>query len=717
MYFMGVTSNIMSLAGIAISIGVLVDGAIVEVENAYTKLQLWEAGGRIGDYHQVRLNALKEVGPSVFFSLLVIAVAFMPVFTLVDQEGRLFKPLAYTKNLAMAIAALLAITLDPAMRMLFTRMDRIEFRPRWLAWLTHQAVVGTYHPEEKHPISRILFKIYEPACRLVLDYPKTTIAMAVALVLTTIPAYLSLGSEFFPPLDEGALLYMPTTLPGISVTEAERLMQTMDKIIMETPEVERVFGKAGRAETSTDPAPFSMLETTILLKPRDRWRKVERFYSGWPELLQVPLRHVWWDRMTREDLIDELDRKLRFPGVTNAWTMPIKNRIDMLTTGVRTPVGIKIFGPDLARIETIGAAVEATLQGVRGTRSIYAERTAGGYFLDFDLKRDELARYGLTIDEAQMVIQSAIGGETVTTTVEGRERYTVNVRYAREMRDSLDRLQRVLVPTMSGAQIPLAQIADIRFTTGPAMIRDENGMLAGYVYVDLAGRDVGGYVEEAKRAVAEKVAIPTGFSLQWSGQYENMLRVRERLKIVVPITVFLIFILLYMNTRSGVKSAIVMLAVPFSLIGAVWLLYVLGYNVSIAVWVGMIALMGLDAETGVFMLLFLDLAYHDAVRAGRMRTREDLREAIIHGAVKRIRPKLMTVSAAFMGLMPIMWSLGTGADMMKRVVAPMIGGLVTSFILELLVYPPIYEIWKWNFEMKRGAVDPAHLPLPERAVP
>ncbi len=713
MYFMGVTSNIMSLAGIAISIGILVDGAIVEVENAYKKLQLWEAGGRVGDYHLVRLNALKEVGPSVFFSLLVIAVAFMPIFTLVDQEGRLFKPLAYTKNLAMAIAAILAITLDPAMRMLFTRMDPMRFRPRWLSWLTHNVVVGTYYPEERHPISRILFRIYEPVCNLVLKFPKITIALALALVLTTIPVYLSLGSEFFPPLDEGTLLYMPTTLPGLSVTEAERLLQTMDKLIMEVPEVVSVFGKAGRAETSTDPAPFSMMETTIILKPRSGWRGVPRFYSGWPGFLQGPLRHIWYDRITREDIVAELDQKLRFPGVTNAWTMPIKNRIDMLTTGIRTPVGIKIFGADLEVIQKIGAEMEAVLKDVRGTRSIYAERTAGGYFLDFVLKRDALARYGLSIQEAQMVIQSAIGGEAITTTVEGRERYTVNVRYARELRDSLDRLQRVLVPTMSGAQVPLAQLADIRMTTGAAMIRDENGMLAGYVYVDLAGRDVGGYVEEAKRIVARKVAIPTGYAVQWSGQYENMIRVRERLKIVVPITIFLIFVLLYMNTKSPVKATIVMLAVPFSVIGAVWLLYLLGYNISIAVWVGMIALMGLDAETGVFMLLFLDLSYYDAVRAGKMRTLQDLREAIIHGAVKRIRPKMMTVTAAFAGLMPIMWSLGTGADMMKRVVAPMIGGLITSFILELLVYPPIYQIWKWNFEMKRGSVEPSRIPVPE----
>jgi Cu(I)/Ag(I) efflux system membrane protein CusA/SilA len=694
MYWLGITSNIMSLAGIAISIGVLVDGAIVEVENAYRKLQLWEAGGRVGDYHQVRLSALKEVGPSVFFSLLVIAVAFMPIFTLVDQEGRLFKPLAYTKNLAMAIAALLAITLDPAMRMMFTRMDRIAFRPRWLSWLTHQAVVGTYYPEEKHPISRILFRVYEPACRFVLEWPKTTIACALLLVLSTVPVYLSLGSEFFPPLDEGTLLYMPTTLPGLSVTGASALLQTMDRLITRVPEVAGVFGKAGRAETATDPAPFSMIETTIVLKPRAAWRRVPRFYSRWPEFLQSPLRHVWSDRISRDDLVAELDEDLRFPGVTNAWTMPIKARLDMLSTGIRTPIGIKIHGADLAVIEKLGAGIEAALHRLPDTRSVFAERTAGGYFLDFDLRRDQLARYGLSVEEAQRVLMSAVGGEPITRTIEGRERYTINVRYPREMRDNLEALQRVLVPTLSGAQVPLAQLADIHMTTGPAMIRDENGLLTGYVYVDIRGSDLGSYVAEAKRAVAAQVALPAGYALEWSGQYENMLRVRERLKIVVPITLLLIFVLLSMNTKSTVKALFVMLAVPFSLIGAVWLLYLLGYNVSIAVWVGMIALMGLDAETGVFMLLFLDLSYDEAVRAGRMRTRADLREAIVHGAVKRIRPKMMTVAAAFTGLMPILWSLGTGADMMKRVVAPMVGGLVTSFLLELLVYPPLYEMWR-----------------------
>jgi len=591
MYFMGVTSNIMSLAGIAISIGVLVDGAIVEVENAYKKLQLWEQGGRKGDFHAIRLAALKEVGPSVFFSLLVIAVAFLPVFTLVDQEGRLFKPLAYTKNLAMAIAAILAITLDPAMRMLFARMDRFSFRPRWLAWITNQLVVGTYYPEEKHPISRVLFRLYERPCRLVLRFPKTTILAAILVMATTVPVYLRLGSEFMPPLDEGSLLYMPTTLPGISVTGAQSLLQKMDERIMEVPEVARVFGKSGRAGTSTDPAPFSMMETTILLKPTSEWRHVDRFYSKWPDWLQAPLRHVWYDRITKDDVVNDLDQKLNFPGVTNAWTMPIKARIDMLSTGVRTPVGIKVYGGDLGVIEQIGAQLESVLRNVRGTRSVFAERTAGGYFLDFTLKRDQLSRYGLTVDEAEMVIQTAIGGEVITRTIEGRERYTVNVRYAREERDSIDRLQRVLVPTSVGGQVPLAQIADIRQVTGPAMIRDENGMLAGYVYVDLAGRDVGGYVEEAKQVVASSITLPTGYALQWSGQYENMLRVRERLKVVVPLTIFLIFMLLYMNTGSHVKATIVLLAVPFSVVGAVWLLYALGYNISIAAWVGMIAML------------------------------------------------------------------------------------------------------------------------------
>jgi len=705
LFGMKLTSNIMSLSGIAISIGVLVDGAIVEVENAYKKLQLWEAGGRKGDYHAVRLSALKEVGPSVFFSLLVIAVAFLPVFTLVDQEGRLFKPLAFSKNFAMAIAAILAITLDPAMRMLFTRMDYKQFKPRWLSNIYNNITVGKYYPEEKHPVSKILFRIYEPVCNFVLKYRKATLIGAGILMLLTVPIYFQLGSEFMPPLNEGTILYMPTTLPGISVTEASRLLQTQDAIIKTIPEVERVFGKAGRAESSTDPAPFSMMETTIVLKPESQWRKVQRWYSWMPGFLQAPFRPIWRDRVTWEDIVNELDRKLQIPGVTNAWTMPIKARIDMLSTGVRTPVGIKIYGSDLKEIEALGTHLEKIIKNVKGTRSVFAERVTGGYFVDFNIKREQIARYGLSIKEVEEVIMSAIGGEPVTTTVEGRERYTVNVRYARELRDDLPKLRRVLVPTMSGAQIPLEELADIKLVLGPAMIRDENGMLSGYVYVDITGRDVGSYVADAKKVVQKELQLPTGYSMVWSGQYENMLRVRERLKIVIPVTIFIIFTLLYMNTKSPVKAGIVMLAVPFSLIGAIWFLWLLKYNISIAVWVGMIALMGLDAETGVFMLLFLDMAYYERVRQGKMKTYQDLKEAIIHGAVKRIRPKMMTVMAMFMGLVPIMYSMGTGADMMKRIAAPMIGGIFTSFILELLVYPPIYSIWKWRYEMKHGTVD------------
>ncbi len=702
MYLLGINSNIMSLAGIAISIGVLVDGAIVEVENAYKKLELWIEGGRVGDFHQVRLQALKEVGPSVFFSLLVIAVAFLPVFTLVDQEGRLFRPLAFTKNFAMAIAAVLAVTLDPAMRMLFTRMDYFTFRPRWFFWIGNQILVGKYYKEERHPISRILFKVYEPAARLVLKHPKTTIALALLLVAATVPVYFRLGSEFMPPLNEGTILYMPTTLPGISVTQAQTLLQHQDEVLMTFPEVERVFGKAGRAETSTDPAPLSMMETTVLLKPSAQWRYKQQWYSnGWPEWVKdLVFRRIWPDRISHEELVAEMDQKLKIPGVTNAWTMPIKNRIDMLTTGIRTPVGIKIMGENLEEIERLGSHLEAVLKDLPGTRSVYAERVAGGYFVDFVLKRDQLARYGLTVADAQATVMSAIGGDNVTTTIEGRARFPVNVRYPRELRDNMEQLRQILVPTPTGAQIPISQIAEIKKLQGPSMIRDENGMLAGYVFVDLSSKDIGGYVEQAKRRVQEQLKLPAGYSLVWSGQYENMLRVRERLKIVVPVTLVLIFALLYMNTKSVVKALIVLLAVPFSVIGAVWLMYLLDYNISIAAWVGMIALMGLDAETGVFMLLFLDLAYEEAKKKGVLRNKTDLVEAVIYGAVKRVRPKMMTVTAAFMGLMPIMWSMGTGSDMMKRVVAPMVGGLATSFLLELLVYPSIYFLWKWHSEVK-----------------
>jgi Cu(I)/Ag(I) efflux system membrane protein CusA/SilA len=708
MSLMGISSNIMSLAGIAISIGVLVDGAIVEVENAYKKLELWQSGGRKGDYRQVRLEALLEVGPSVFFSLLVIAVAFLPIFTLVDQEGRLFKPLAWTKNLTMFLAAFLALTLDPAVRMLFTRIDWVSFRPRPIAWLYNQVTVGRYYPEDKHPVSRVLFALYEPVCRATLRWPKATIAVAALLMALTVPVYLKLGTEFMPPLNEGTILYMPTTLPGISVAEASRLLQVQDGILKSFPEVESVHGKAGRAETSTDPAPLSMIETVVVLKPPETWRERPQWYSDWaPEWTKSAFfRRFWPERISWDELVSEMDAALRIPGTANAFTMPIKTRIDMLTTGIRTPVGVKIYGPDLDGIEAVGASIERVLQDVRGTRSIFAERPVGGYFIDFELRREEMARHGLSVGDVQEVILSAVGGENVTTTIEGRARFPVNVRYPRELRDDLDALGRVLIKTPRGASIPLSQVTDLETVSGPSMIRSENGLLVGYVYVDIADRDVGGYVEAAKARVAAEVTLETGYSVEWSGQYENMARVRERLKVVIPLTIFLIFFLLYLNTRSFAKTLIVLLAVPLSLIGAVLLLDFLSYNVSIATWVGMIALMGLDAETGIFMLLFLDLAYEDAKGRGQLSSPAELREAIVHGAVKRIRPKMMTVGSAFIGLLPIMWSIGTGSDMMKRVAAPMVGGLVTSFLLELLVYPPIYYLWRWHAEVKRGAIGP-----------
>jgi len=700
---MGITSNIMSLGGIAIAIGAMVDAAIVVVEQTHKKLERWEAEGRTRDYQEVVIEAIKEVGGPSFFSLVVIAVSFMPIFTLEAQEGRLFKPLAFTKNFSMAIAAVLAITLDPAMRLLFTHARNFGFRPRWLCRAANAVLVGRIKPEEKHPLSRLLMRLYQPVVEFVLAHRWAVVIAAVAVVAATVPIYQRLGSEFMPPLNEGVILYMPSTLPGISVTEAQRLLQVQDRILRQFPEVERVLGKAGRAETSTDPAPFSMMETTVVLKPESEWRHKDTWYTAWAPAWALPvLRRITPDHISWDELVGQMDQALKLPGSTNAWTMPIKARIDMLTTGVRTPVGIKVYGSDLQKIEALGSQLEAVLSKVPGTRSVFSERTAGGYFLDFDFKRDQLARYGLSVNDAEMYVMNAVGGENVTTTFEGRERYPVNVRYLRDFRSGLDRLQRVLVATPSGAQVPMAQLADLKLVTGPAMIRDENGMLDGYVYVDMAGRDIGGYVAEAKRAVRQHIQLPPGYSLVWSGQFEYMQRVEQRLLIVVPITLFLIFLLLYMNTRSVTKTFIILLAVPFSAVGAIWLLYLLGYNMSIGVWVGLIALMGVDAETGVFMLLYLDLAYQEMRAQGRMRTWGDLKEAIEHGAVRRVRPKVMTVGCMFMALFPIMWSVGAGADVMKRIAAPMVGGIFTSFIMELAVYPAIYAIWKWHFEMKRG---------------
>ncbi len=712
MKLFGINANIMSLGGIAVAIGALVDAAVVVVENSHKKLEAWEANGRQGDYKEVLIRAVQEVGRPSFFSLLVIALSFMPIFALEAQEGRLFRPLAFTKNFAMAISAILAVTLAPALMLLVIRLKKYEFRPRWLASVVNAVAVGTIHREEKHPISRLLFKLYTRPAKFVLRHPRMVIGTALLIVLFTIPIYQKLGHEFMPPLNEGSILYMPTTLPGISVAQAQELLQRQDQLLKSFPEVERVFGKAGRAETSTDPAPFSMMETIVTLKPESEWRTRPRWYSKWPDFIKPLFRPLWPETMSWDELVNEMNTKLTLPGQTNAWTMPIKNRIDMLTTGIRTPVGIKIFGADLGEIEKIGEHIEGILQKVPGTRSVYGERVAGGYFVDFDLNREQIARYGLTIKDVQDVIMTAIGGENVSTSIEGRERYPINIRYPRELRDDVDKLARTLVsvPNASGmggaAQVPLGQLATIKLVQGPAMIRDENGRLSGYVYVDVdtAKRDIGGYVEEAKKAVDAELKLQPGYLLQWSGQYEAMARVKEKMKVVLPLTLFIVFLLIYMNTQSFAKTAIVLLAVPFSAVGAIWLLYFLGYNMSIGVWVGLIALLGLDAETGIFMLLYLDLAHDERVAAGTLNTRADLNEAILHGAVQRVRPKVMTVACAFFGLVPIMWSLGAGADVMKRIAAPMIGGLFTSFIMELLVYPAIYLLWRER-----------DLPHPERA--
>uniref|UniRef100_A0A7C4RSF7 Efflux RND transporter permease subunit n=1 Tax=Desulfatirhabdium butyrativorans TaxID=340467 RepID=A0A7C4RSF7_9BACT len=703
---MGLTANIMSLGGIAIAIGTMVDAAIVVVEQTHKKLEQWDIGGRMQSPQAVVIQAVKEVAGPSFFAMLVIAVSFLPVLTLEAQEGRLFKPLAYTKTLSMFVAALLAITLDPALRLFLMRMRPFEFRPAWLRRVVNAIAVGTIYTEDRHPISRVLVRWYHPVAEWALRRKWWVVVSAFLLVGLTIPVFLQLGSEFMPPLDEGALLYMPSTMPGISISEAQHVLQVTDRIIRQFPEVERVFGKAGRAETSTDPAPLSMLETVILLHPRDQWRPVATWYSEWaPEWLKWGLRRFWPDRISEEALVSQMNEALRLPGLANGWTMPIKGRIDMLTTGVRTPVGIKISGTDLSAIENVGSSIEALLGGVRGTRSAFAERTAGGYFLDFVWNREKLAWYGLSLEDAQSAVQNAIGGENISTTVEGRERYSVNVRYFRDFRSDIDAVKQVLISDAKGQkQIPLGQLAEVRLTNGPAMIRNENGLLTGYIYIDVSGRDIAGYIEEADRLIRERIQIPTGYSISWSGQYEAMQRVRERLSFVLPLTLFFILLLLYWNTKSFAKTLIVLMAVPFSAIGAVWLLHLLGYNMSIGVWVGMIALLGVDAETGVFMLLYLDLAYEQAKREGRLQTLADLRQAILDGAVKRIRPKFMTTATMFLGLLPIIWSIGTGADVMKRIAAPMIGGVFTSFLLELIVYPAIYEIWKWHGEMGRGKV-------------
>jgi copper/silver efflux system protein len=695
MFRQGISSNIMSLGGIAIAIGAMVDAVIIMIENAHKHLELDQ--GRKPHWQIIR-DAAVEVGPTLFYSLLVITVSFLPVFALQEQEGRLFKPLAFTKTYSMAAAAILSITLAPVL----------------MGWFVRGRIPG----EEKNPVNRLLIWLYHPLIDLVIKRRVWVILGAAAAVvwvffpwnwavtdrlpdgsLKALSArvgrmfpYQNIGSEFMPPLDEGDMLYMPTTFPGISPTKAREILQITDRRLKCFPEVEEVFGKAGRAETATDPAPMDMIETTIRLKPEEQWPAVD--------ITDDERGVIAHRRRTRDELTDAMNKAVQIPGLNNAWTMPIRTRIDMLSTGIKTPVGIKIAGVDLAELERIGTEVEAVMRTVPGTASVFAERVMGGQFIEFQIDREAIARYGLTVGDVQDVLAVALGGMALTTTVEGLQRYTVNLRYDRDFRSDLRALREdIVVPTPTGAQIPLGQLAAIKVVEGPMGIKSEGAAPNAWVYADIRGVDVGTYVKTAMRAVNDALSsgtikLPQGYNLIWSGQYEYMQRAKERLIVVVPLTLLIIVLIIYLNTRSAVKTAIVMLAVPFSLVGAFAAIHWLGYNMSVAVWVGIIALAGLDAETGVVMLLYLDLAYDRWRKEGRMRSVTDLREAICHGAVKRVRPKAMTALVIIAGLLPILWSHGTGADVMKRIATPMVGGVVTSTIIELLVYPAIFYIWR-----------------------
>ena len=788
MYALGINSNIMSLGGIAIAVGAMVDAAIVLVENAHKRLEKAPQGV---DRTEVIIAAAKEVGPSIFYSLLIITVAFLPIFALTGQGGRLFKPLAYTKTFAMFFGALTAITLAPAIMTTFLK--------------------GKFHSEARHPISRRIIKLYKPFVFVALRNPKTTIMIGVMAILSAIPMIPKIGSEFMPPLNEGDILYMPTTFPNISIEAAKQYMQYQDRVIKSFPEVITVYGKAGRMETPTDPAPLSMLETMVRLKPVDEWRKIpqERWYSGWsPEFIRTPLRWIWPDKrtITWKELVAEFDSAMQMPGWTNAWTMPIKTRIDMLSTGIRTPIGVKVFGNDLNEIERIGMELEQSLSKISGTRSVFSDRNTGGFYIDIIPDREAIARYGLTVRDVQDVIETAIGGMPIEMTIEGRNRFTVNIRYPRDLRDNIDRLRDVLIPlpasggngasgtmqmgaapveieppmlasldplvdlmawkksmetaqmndNMSGSGpggpfpgamdqmdagsmqsgmrqnqmssgmngregqfpfpggypgIPLGQLAEIKVASGPPMIRDENGLLVGYVYVDMDQnkRDIGGYVREAKEVVKNEIDVPAGYYLKWTGQYELMEVMAKRMKVVVPITFIIVIILLYLNFRNFTETLIVLASVPFALVGSIWLMYFLGYNYSTATLVGIIALVGLAAETGIVMILYLDHAYERRRKAGKIRDLNDIIWAHMEGTVMRVRPKLMTVSTTFIGLVPLLWATGTGADVMKRIAAPMVGGLISSTFLTLEIIPVIYTYWRlWQIkrEKKTAAATP-----------
>jgi len=695
MYQQGISANIMSLGGIAIAIGAMVDAVIIMIENAHKHLE-HDRGKK--PHWQIIRDASVEVGPTLFYSLLVITVSFLPVFTLQAQEGRLFKPLAFTKTYSMGAAALLSITLAPILMGFFIR--------------------GKIPAEEKNPINRLLIWLYHPVIDWCIKWRRSVIAVSVLLVVGVffpwdravtqhLPdgrlkqlaqqvgkafPFQHIGSEFMPPLYEGDLLYMPTTFPGISITKAREVLQQTDRIIKTFPEVHHVFGKVGRAETATDPAPLSMIETTVMLKEEDEWPEVD--------VTDPDGNVIAHRRRTPDELVEALNSAIQIPGLANAWTMPIKTRIDMLSTGIKTPVGIKVAGPDLKELERVGAEIEGVVSGVPGTTSAYSERVVGGRYIEFDINRDAIARYGLTVADVQEVLGAALGGMTITTTVEGLERYSVNLRYSRDFRSNLDALKNdIVIPTPTGAQVPLGQLASIQVVNAPASIKSEGAVPNAWIYVDMKGIDVGTYVKNAQQAVDQAMAdgrirLPEGYTIAWSGQYEYMIRAQQRLMIVVPLTLFIITLIIYLNTKSMVKTFIVLLAVPFALVGSFWMIYALGYNLSVAVWVGLIALAGVSAETGVVMLLYLDIAYDDAIKKGQMLNVKQLREAIYHGAVKRVRPKAMTAAVIIAGLLPIMWSHGSGADVMKRIAVPMIGGVVTSVIMELVVFPAIYYVWR-----------------------
>jgi Cu(I)/Ag(I) efflux system membrane protein CusA/SilA len=776
MKLLGINANIMSLSGIAIAIGVMVDASVVLVENAHKHLAR-DAGKK--SHTDIILDSAKEVGPALFYSLLIITVSFLPVFSLTEQSGRLFKPLAYTKTFAMAASAVLAITIVPVLMTFFVRertfppeMTRRRKTSLWIlsaagapVLVTAMGIAGMRLPdwslaaamgvslfalvclvpqriieESKNPLSRFFIRLYRPIIHWVLKWPKITVLISLLLLGVSIFPLSRLGSEFMPPLNEGSLLYMPTTLPGISITKARELLQQTDKIIQSFPEVQHTLGKIGRAETATDPAPLSMIETTITLWPQveheqvpvkrffsnwpgwlkepltwvwpeirngkilHQWRrkKIERFFTSWPDWLKNPLSWIWPEEryITTEELVAKLDQAVRFPGLTNAWTMPIKTRIDMLSTGIKTPVGIKVMGPDLQVLTDLGAEIEAVVGQIPGTLSVYSERITGGNYLDFMIRRDQIARYGLTVGDVQDAIVTAIGGKNITYTVEGLERYPVNLRYGRELRDNLDVLTGVLVTAPTGAHIPLAQLAHISIHKGPAFIKTENSRPSAWVYVDLKGIDVGTYVEKARGIVSREVKLPIGYSMVWSGQYEYMEKARKTLNMVVPLTLAIIFVLLYVHFHSFSEAFIVMASLPFALVGGIWLLYLLDYNLSVAVVVGFIALAGLAAETGVVMLVYLDQAFDHKSRAGEIKSTGALQNAILEGSVERVRPKLMTVSTTLIGLLPIMWGMGTGSEVMKRIAAPMVGGLISSTVLTLVIIPAVYSLWK-NWELRR----------------